>query len=313
MDVFNKDIHISMDSIYTVTNAAEGRIASRASLRDYLTLMKPRVTSLVVFTGVVGMSLAPGHLSPLAAFFAILSLALGSGAAGAINMWIERDSDVWMERTRNRPIPAGRIPADDAFHFAVACGAFSILTMAMTVNLLAASLLLATILFYVFVYTLWLKPRTPVSIVIGGAAGAMPPMIGWAAVADNVSLLPILLFLITCVWTPAHFWPLALVRCDEYRRAGIPMLVVVVGKKITRRQIVLYTLVLLPVSLLPYVLGMAGLLYAIGATFLGIGFLFHSVRLWRRKNLRFAMPVFTYSLFYLTGIFALLVIDRMYN
>jgi protoheme IX farnesyltransferase len=274
--------------------------------------MKPRVMSLAVFTGMVGMSLAPGHVAPLAACFILFSMALGSGAAGALNMWVERKTDALMQRTRNRPLPAGRMDPVTALEFSISCTVLSVLIMAMEVNILAAALLLATIMFYVFVYTIWLKPQTPLSIVIGGAAGAMPPVVGWAAAVGDVSLFPLLLFLIIFFWTPAHFWPLALVKLDEYYRAGIPTLPVTAGEETTKRQIFIYTLILLPVSLLPYLFDLAGLIYAAGATILGTGFLFQALRLWQEKSLRFAMPVFTYSLFYLAGIFSLFIIDRIY-
>jgi protoheme IX farnesyltransferase len=285
--------------------------APLARWRDYAALLKPRVMSLVVFTGMVGMFLAPGHLHPMAAFVAILSIALGGGAAGAMNMWLERDSDARMDRTRHRPIPSGRISAGDALHFAILCAVTSVVLMACAANLLAAALLLLAILFYVLVYTLWLKPRTPMNIVIGGAAGALPPVIGWVAVTGNISILPVLLFFLIFLWTPPHFWALALVMSDDYRRAGIPMLPVTAGRDVTVRHIAWYTLLLLPVSLLPYVLDLAGGFYASGALALGLGFIYYSLRLRQTQELRHAMPVFTYSLFYLFGVFALLMLDRV--
>lgn len=280
--------------------------------KDYFELLKPRVMVLVMLTGIVGMSLAPGRLPAFAAFIAIISMALGGGAACAINMWLERDSDALMERTKRRPIPSGRILPDDAIIFAVIVATVSVFIMAVEVNYFTALLLLATILFYVFVYTLWLKPRTPMNIVIGGAAGALPPVIGWAAVTGSISLEPVILFLIIFLWTPPHFWALALAKSNDYQRAGIPMLPVTAGPNATMRQMLAYTLVLLPVSLLPYTLGMAGTLYAIGSAALGCGFIFQAARLWQTKNLRYAMPMFTYSLLYLAGIFLLLFLDRLF-
>lgn len=282
-------------------------------IRDYFILLKPCVMSLVVFTGAVAMFLAPGHISSLKFLLVLLSIALGGGAAGALNMWLERDTDAFMERTRNRPLPAGRISSSSAKEFALACAALSLVMMAIASNVLATILLLGAILFYVFVYTLWLKPRTPMNIVIGGAAGAFPPVIGWAAVTGSVSFAPVILFLIIFLWTPPHFWSLALVRSDDYQRAGIPMLPVVAGHKATRIQMLVYTVLLLPVSMLPYYTGMARIFYMAGTVMLGLGFIFHAIRLWRSEHLRYAMPMFGYSLFYLFGIFALLVLDRMFG
>src|SRR5215475_5790575 len=218
--------------------------ASPASVRDYVDLLKPRVMSLVVFTGLLGMLIAPGHLDPFAAALAVLAIALGSGAAGAINMWYERDLDALMARTRNRPLPAGRVAPDDALGLGVLLSIFSVLLMAVSTNYVAAGLLVAAILFYVFVYTIWLKRRTPQNIVIGGAAGAFPPMIGWAAVTGDVSLPSILLFLIIFLWTPPHFWALALYKQGDYGAAGIPMLPNVAGEQSTKLQILIYSVLL---------------------------------------------------------------------
>src|SRR5258708_8618607 len=198
--------------------------APSAGVRDYVDLLKPRVMSLVVFTGLVGVLIAPGHIHPFAAALAVLAIALGSGAAGAINMWYERDLDALMTRTANRPLPAGRVPPDDALPLGVLLSIFSVLLMAVSTNYVAAALLAAAILFYVFIYTIWLKRRTPQNIVIGGAAGAFPPMIGWAAITGDVSAVGIALFLLIFLWTPPHFWALALYRSDDYRRACVPML-----------------------------------------------------------------------------------------
>src|SRR5947207_14256827 len=227
------------------TNAAPARV------RDYVALLKPRVMSLVVFTGLVGLLIAPAHIHPFESFLAVLAIALGSGAAGAINMWYERDLDALMKRTANRPLPAGRVAPDDAAGLGVLLSIFAVLLMALATNFVAAALLVAAILFYVFVYTIWLKRRTPQNIVIGGAAGAFPPMIGWAAATGDVSAVGIALFLLIFLWTPPHFWALALYRSEDYRRAEVPMLPVVAGPRETKRQIQIYTVILLPVTLAP--------------------------------------------------------------
>ena len=221
----------------------------RAELGDWIALLKPRVMTLVVFTGLIGLLIAPGHLHPVLAFTAVLCIAVAAGACGAINMWYDRDIDAVMRRTRNRPIPAGRIEPGAALGFGVTLAVGSVIMMGLAVNLAAASVLALSIAFYVFVYTMWLKRRTPQNIVIGGAAGAFPPVIGWAAVTGSVDLLPLILFAIVFFWTPPHFWSLALFANADYQRAGVPMLPVVAGAKETRRQIVIYTLLLVPLSL----------------------------------------------------------------
>src|SRR5215813_3606805 len=247
--------------------------ASPASVRDYVDLLKPRVMSLVVFTGLVGVAIAPGHLHPFTAALAVLAIALGSGAAGAINMWYERDLDALMARTANRPLPAGRVAPDDALGLGVLLSIFSVLLMALKTNFVAALLLIAAILFYVFVYTIWLKRRTPQNIVVGGAAGAFPPMIGWAAVTGDVSATGVALFLLIFLWTPPHFWALALYRSDDYRRAGVPMLPVVAGARETKRQMLLYTVLLAPVAVAPTLLGSVGWLYGAVALLLSFAFI----------------------------------------
>jgi protoheme IX farnesyltransferase len=289
--------------------------AAPARVRDYFDLLKPRVMSLVVFTGAVGVLIAPGHLHPLAAALAVLAIALGSGAAGAINMWYERDLDAVMTRTRHRPLPAGRVAPDDALGLGVLLSIFSVLLMAVSTNYVAAALLAAAILFYVFVYTIWLKRRTPQNIVIGGAAGAFPPMIGWAAVAGDVSAAGIALFLLIFLWTPPHFWALALYRSDDYRRAGVPMLPVVAGARDTKRQMLVYTLVLVPVALMPTLLGTVGWLYGGAALALGLAFVGHAVAVWRAADDEGghgpARRMFRFSLIYLSVLFAALPLDRM--
>jgi protoheme IX farnesyltransferase len=279
---------------------------------DFVALLKPRVMTLVVFSGAVGLFVAPGALHPLLAMVAILCIAVGSGAAGAINMWYERDIDSLMSRTANRPLPAGRVAPGDALGFAVILAVFSVGLMGLATNWVAAGLLASAILFYVFVYTVWLKRRTPQNIVIGGAAGAFPPMIGWAAVTGDVSLVSVALFAIIFLWTPPHFWALALYRSGDYARAGVPMMPVVAGRISTKRQMLIYTLVLLPVSLTPYFLGGAGLVFAAGATALGLLFIASAVRVIREPDAaedKAAKAMFGFSILYLFLIFALLLAD----
>ena len=230
----------------------------------------------MVFTGFVGLLVAPGHLHPVLAFAAVLCIAVAAGAAGAINMWYDRDIDAVMRRTAKRPIPGGRIGADEALGFGVVLAVASTLLMGLATNWFAAAVLAASILFYVLVYTMWLKRRTPQNIVIGGAAGAFPPMIGWAAVTGGLDWMPLLLFAIVFLWTPPHFWALSLYASADYERAGVPMLPVTHGARVTRRQVMLYTMLLVPVSLLPWVLGYAGPVYGLSAVGLGIWFLLAS-------------------------------------
>ena len=229
-----------------------------SSARDWFVLLKPRVLTLVVFTGVIGLIIAPAPIHPVIALAATLAIAVAAGAAGAINMWYDRDIDALMRRTANRPIPAGRIVPSEALGFGVTLAGASIIIMALAANLVAAALLALSIAFYVFVYTIWLKRRTPQNIVIGGAAGAFPPVIGWAAVTGDVGLLPALMFLIVFLWTPPHFWSLSLFASGDYARAGIPMLPVVAGARTTRRHIMAYTVVLVAGSLIPWAIGVAG-------------------------------------------------------
>jgi len=288
--------------------------------RDWLLLLKPRVVSLVVFTGYIGLAIAPGHLHPVLAFTAILCIAIGAGAAGALNMWWERDIDALMHRTRRRPIPAGRIEPGAALAFGVALAVGSVLVMGLATNLAAATILALSICFYVFVYTIWLKRRTPQNIVIGGAAGAFPPLIGWAAVTGTVDIMPLLLFGIVFFWTPPHFWALSLYACKDYGRAGVPMLPVVAGARETRRQIFGYTVVLAIVSVLPWALGYTGRIYGISASVLGLGFLVLSWMVLRDRqdqagfsltNDRPARLTFRYSLAYLAAIFLAVAADHL--
>ena len=291
-----------------------------AAVGDYVQILKPRVMSLVVFTGIVGLVLAPGHLHPFLAAVAILCIAIGAGASGAINMWYDRDIDALMRRTRNRPIPAGRIAPGEALGFGVTLAVASVIVMGLAINLTAAALLALSIGFYVFVYTMWLKRRTPQNIVIGGAAGAFPAVIGWAAVTGSIGLVPLILFAIVFFWTPPHFWSLALWANDDYRRANVPMLPVVAGAKETRRQIVLYSLLLVPLSLAPWAIGFAGTVYALAAAILGAGFLLSVWRIARDRQDAAgvsltgdapARAAFKYSIIYLFVLFAALAVDRL--
>jgi protoheme IX farnesyltransferase len=285
-------------------------VADASEVRDYWLLLKPNVMSLVVFSAAAGLYLAPGSLHPLLAAVAILCIAVAAGAAAAINNGYDVDIDRVMARTRLRPTATGRIRRDDALAFGVILAIISTMVMGLAVNWVAASLLVITIAFYVFVYTLWLKRRTPQNIVIGGAAGAFPPMVGWAAVTGHVSLASVVLFLIIFVWTPPHFWSLSLYRCRDYERVGVPMLPVVAGPEKTRRHILGYVLALVPVSLLPFGLGFAGDLYGLAALGLGGGFLGHTIRLWRDRTQRTASRTFRYSIVYLFALFFALVADK---
>jgi heme o synthase len=296
---------------HTRTDAGSFAGASTASVADFVALLKPRVMSLVVFTGVAGLLTAPGTLHPVLAVIAILCIAVGAGAAGAINMWYDRDIDALMSRTRDRPIPAGRMIPDEALAFGIVLSIASVTVMALGVNFAAAAILALSIAFYVFVYTMWLKRSTPQNIVIGGAAGAFPPMIGWAAVTGDVSLASLAMFAIIFLWTPPHFWALALFRSGDYARAGVPMLPVVAGVRETKRQILFYSLALLPVTLVPYWLGTVGLVYAIGAAVLGLILVAGAVAVWRDSGETAAKRLFGYSIVYLFLLFALLILDRI--
>ena len=299
-----------MTQPFLALDDATARRTAEGNARDYIELLKPRVMSLVVFTGLVGLWLAPGTLHPVLALTAMLCIAAGAGASGAINMWYDADIDGRMARTRGRPIPAGRIAPGAALGFGVTIAIGAVVLMGLAVNLMAAGLLALTIAFYVFVYTLWLKRRTPQNIVIGGAAGALPPVIGWAAVTGEVTLAPLLLFAIIFTWTPPHFWALSLYRAEEYQAAGVPMLPVVAGLAETRKQILMYTLVLVPISVSPWFMGYAGAVYGAGAALLGVLFITLAVRLWRQSSERLARRTFAFSILYLFLIFALLLIDR---
>ena len=277
---------------------------------DYIALLKPRVMSLVIFTAFVGYVLAPGTLHPVLGAIAILAVAVGAGASGAINMWYDRDIDAVMARTKGRPIPAGRVNADEALAFGVVLSIGSVVVMGLAVNWLAAGLLALPIVYYVFFYTMWLKRRTPQNIVVGGAAGAFPPMIGWAAATGEVSIESLVLFAIIFMWTPPHFWALALYRSGDYRAAGVPMLPVVAGRAETRRQIVIYSVLLAPLGVAPWWLGFAGPFYGSVAAVLGGVFLLGAMRVWRDDQERHCRQLFGFSILYLFAIFAMLLVDR---
>jgi protoheme IX farnesyltransferase len=286
-----------------------------ADWRDLLALTKPRVMSLVVFTGLCGLLAAPMQVHPVIGFTAVLCIALGAGAAGALNQWYEADLDAKMKRTANRPLPAGRMSRQTALHFGVGLSVFSVILMDLAANHLAAAILALSILFYVIVYTVWLKRRTAQNIVVGGAAGAFPPLIGWAAVTGDISTLPVLLFAIIFLWTPPHFWALSLFVRSDYANAGVPMLPVVEGIESTRRQILLYTLPMIAAAVAPWVLGLTGWIYgaasiALNAIFLVLAFGTFRNKATEPKAMGPEKRLFAFSILYLFGLFAALVLDR---
>ena len=299
-------------SLITATGKTPGdSLAGGASVGDFIALLKPRVMSLVVFTGIAGLIAAPGQIHPLLAAVAVLCIAVAAGAAGAINMWYDRDIDAIMARTRHRPLPAGRMAPDEALAFGVALSLFAVMLMGVATNWTAALLLAAANGFYVFVYTMWLKRRTPQNIVIGGAAGAFPPVIGWVAVTGHVDAEALALFLIIFLWTPPHFWALALYRAGDYAKAGVPMLPVVAGPAVTRRHIVAYAIILVIASLLPTALGTAGLLYGVVVAMLGVAFLVLAFAVLRDTGEATARRLFGFSILYLFLLFAALIVDRV--
>lgn len=302
--------NIAADEMTTLAQPLR-QTATESGLGDYIALLKPRVMTLVVFTGLAGLVVAPTPIHPFLAGVAVLCIALASGASGAINMWLERESDALMVRTRNRPLPRGRIPASNALEFGVVLLVFAVFLMGVAVNWLAAGLLATAAAFYIFIYTIWLKRRTPQNIVIGGAAGAFPPLIGWAAATGQVSLEPLILFAIIFFWTPPHFWALALYRNEDYTRAGIPMLPVVAGMRATKIQMLVYTLLLLPIALLPTLLGFAGWAYGGAALGLSLGFIFCAVRVLGDATDKAAKAMFRYSLVYLSALFAVLMLEKL--
>ena len=286
-----------------------------ADWRDLLALTKPRVMSLVVFTGLCGLLAAPGPVHPVLGFTAVLCIALGAGAAGALNQWYEADLDAKMKRTAKRPLPAGRMSRQTALHFGVGLAVFSVILMDLAANHLAAAVLAISILFYVLVYTVWLKRRTAQNIVIGGAAGAFPPLIGWAAVTGDVTTLPILLFAIIFHWTPPHFWALSLFVRTDYANAGVPMLPVVAGVESTRRHILLYTLPMIAAAIAPWPLGLTGWVYGFSSTIFSAIFLLLALNVFANKatepkSMGPEKKLFGFSILYLFGLFAALVVDR---
>lgn len=301
-------------------SAAAPAVQSDAAVADWLTLLKPRVVALVAFTGVIGIVTAPGHIHPVLAIATVLAIAVAAGGAGAINMWYDRDIDAIMRRTRSRPIPGGRIAPGEALGFGVTLVAASVIVLGLATNFVAALVLVLSVAFYVFVYTIWLKRRTPQNIVIGGAAGAFPPLVGWASVTGTIDLMPLVLFAIIFFWTPPHFWSLSLFAHSDYERAGVPMLPVVAGARETRRQIMFYTVLLAALSLSPWALSFAGPIYGATAAALGIGFLWnawHVLTDQQDANGRSltrdapAKATFRFSIAYLFLLFAALAIDRL--
>ncbi|CAH2401951.1 heme o synthase [Mesorhizobium escarrei] len=286
---------------------------SEATAGDFFALLKPRVMSLVVFTAFVGLVAAPVTINPLLAVIAILAIAIGAGASGALNMWYDADIDAVMTRTAGRPVPAGRIRPGEALSFGLVLSVLSVMTLGVLVNWLSATLLAFTIFFYAVVYTMWLKRWTPQNIVIGGAAGAIPPVIGWAAVTGTVSLESVVLFLIIFLWTPPHFWALALFKSEDYARAGIPMMPNVAGQASTRRQIFAYALILAPVGVLPWLLGFTTPAYGVFAVLLGAGFVWYAWLVLQMADddhvMKPAKALFGYSLLYLFAIFAVYLAD----
>ena len=288
---------------------------SSASAGDFFALLKPRVMSLVVFTALVGMMLAPGHINPVVGFAALLAIAVGAGAAGCLNMWYDADIDAVMTRTALRPIPAGRVSRDEALAFGLTLSVGSVLFLGLMTNLFAAAFLAFTIFFYAVVYTMWLKRWTAQNIVIGGAAGAFPPMIGYAAVTGSADLVSFILFAIIFIWTPPHFWALALVKKGDYAKAGVPMLPVTAGETATRHQILLYTLILAPAGVLPAIMGFGGIAYAVLSVVSGLGMIFLALRVHACREgdaaRKAAMQLFGFSILYLFLLFAVLLIEKM--
>ena len=297
-------------SMMAAGEARQGEVLRVSGLRDFWRLCKPNVMQLVLFTSAVAIYLAPGHSHWVLDLTALICIALGAAASAAINNSFDADIDVRMARTRLRPTASGRIEAAEALAIGITFAIISVMLMGLALNWLAASLLALTIAFYVFVYTIWLKRRTPQNIVIGGAAGALPPIVAWAAVTGEIGLLPVLMFAIIFLWTPPHFWALALYRTGDYDRVGVPMLPVVSGRQSTLRHILGYTVVMFLVSLLPTALGVAGLTYGAAAFALGAVFLGYAWRLWRQDRDLLAMRTFRYSIFYLFLLFGAFALDR---
>ena len=284
-------------------------------MKAFLNLMKPRVMSLVIFTCAVGLLIAPVKVSFLDAVFSLIAVALGSGAAGALNMWYESDLDSLMTRTCLRPIPTGKLTKNQALVFGILSSLVSVIALYIFSNLIAATILAITILFYVFVYTIWLKRKTPQNIVIGGASGALPPVIGWAIATNGIALEPIILFLIIFIWTPSHFWALSLYKSEDYRKAKIPMLPITSGIRTTKLNIFIYALILFPIAILPFFLNYYGLIYLILAAVLSGYYVFISYKLFKEKDSilekKLAIKLFGYSILYLFMIFTSILIDKV--
>src|SRR6476469_4720332 len=300
---------MTVEAIATELDPATG-----GDVADFVVLMKPRVMFLVVFTALVGLVAAPGSMHPVLAVAALMCIAVGAGAAGALNMWYDADIDARLARTAARPIPRGRLSAEEARSFGTVLAVGSVICLGLMINWLAGALLALTIAFYVFIYTMWLKRTTPQNIVIGGAAGAFPPMIGWAAATGTVSLESVVLFLIIFMWTPPHFWALALLRVRDYERAGVPMMPVVKGEDETRRQILIYSLILAPLGCVPAVVGLGGGLYTVAAGFLGAFFVMFAYACYSERvgpdAERAAKNLFAYSVLYLFLLFAVLLVEQ---
>ena len=284
---------------------------SIATVRDYFELLKPRVMSLAIFTAIIGLLLAPNNIHPFLAVFSIIAIGAGAGAAGAINMWYDKDIDKVMDRTKSRPVPSGRVKSEEALTLGIVLSIFSILLLFVASNYIAASFLFLSIIFYIFIYTIWLKRITTQNIVIGGAAGALPPIIGWFAVSQEFSMLPVLLFMIIFFWTPPHFWALSLYRSDDYQRAGIPMLPVVKGKKVTRINILLYSISLIFICPSPWYLGYLGNIYGVLTTLFTLVFIYFSWNVYKEK-LGSEPVLFKYSILYLFLLFLIMPIDKYF-
>jgi protoheme IX farnesyltransferase len=307
-------VHAWKETVTKITDIAtytDGTAVSTAKVGDFIELLKPRVMTLVVFSGIAGIVLAPGHLHPFLVFVAVICIAIGAGASGAINMWYERDIDAIMNRTRGRPLPQGRMEPAEALAFGGVLTLLSVGLMGLALNVTAAALLAFASFFYVFIYTVWLKRITPQNIVIGGAAGAFPPMIGWAAVTGQVSLESIMLFMLIFLWTPPHFWALALYRNDDYKRANIPMMPVVAGEVATKKQMILYTLLLAPVAVAPYFMHMVGVMYLASAVVLQGLFILSAIKVWHDRTHKYARIMFGYSIFYLFALFTIMMLDKV--
>ncbi len=304
-----------------MTDTAWNTTAERArepEFGDYVELLKPRVMRLVVFTALVGLVCAPGAVHPVIAFASILCIAVGAGAAGALNMWIDHDIDVVMQRTAGRPIPSGRLDRDEALAVGLTLSVFSVVMLALFANPVAAGLLAFTIFFYTVIYSIWLKRRTPQNIVIGGASGALPPMIGWAVVTGGVSVESVLMFLLIFLWTPPHFWALALFRNDDYSRAGVPMLPVTSGERVTRNHILAYSLILVPAALAPAFTSIGGPVYLAGAVLLSLMLLKDALAIWLRDpemagadGYRVEKRFFGFSIVYLFVLFMLMLVEAL--